>query len=238
MSRQAYRLERQLDPIKTGVERRLSSLRSAQAVFQLAAKQAEFGHLVADGYRQGRYSPIAALVRTLFEDATVLAWMAEPEGSDEQAQRATQVLIAFYRDARNKGHALPPDAEQLMKDTTGRASRKPPSMEDRVRQLDEYERASADGKAFWASHLDHVEMLNAYVHSRLDGDAYFTDPMTRELLGFEALVYGHQYLTLSVVSIVRLSDQNALAVRAQAAFGRIHDQELAELKRLIKPRRR
>jgi hypothetical protein len=144
--------------------------------------------VIADGYRQGRYSPIAALVRTSFEDATLLAWMAEPEGSDEQAQRVTQVLIAFYRDARNKGHALPPDAEQLMKDTTGRASRKPPSMEDRVRQLDEYERASAGGKAFWASHLDHVEMLNGYVHSRLGGDTHFTDPMTRELLGFEALV--------------------------------------------------
>jgi hypothetical protein len=58
--------------------------------------------------------------------------------------------------------------------------------------------------------------------------------MTRELLGFEALVFGHQYLTLSVVSIVRLSNQNALAGRAQTAFAKIHSQELAELQRLIR----
>jgi hypothetical protein len=49
-----------------------------------------------------------------------------------------------------------------------------------------------------------------------------------------ALVYGHQYLSLSIVSIVRLSDQNALAARAQDAFARIHDQELEELQRLIR----
>jgi hypothetical protein len=35
--------------------------------------------------------------------------------------------------------------------------------------------------------------------------------MIRELLDFEALVYGHQYLSLSIVSIVPLSHQNALA---------------------------
>jgi hypothetical protein len=58
--------------------------------------------------------------------------------------------------------------------------------------------------------------------------------MTRELLGFEALVFGHQYLTLSIVSVVRLSDHNSLADRAQAAYGRIHSQEMVEMKRLFK----
>jgi hypothetical protein len=60
----------------------------------------------------------------------------------------------------------------------------------------------------------------------------FTDEMTRELLGFEALVFGHQYLTLS---IVRLSNQNASAASAQEAFGRTHRQEMDELRRLISP---
>jgi hypothetical protein len=58
--------------------------------------------------------------------------------------------------------------------------------------------------------------------------------MTCELLGFEALVYGHQYLSLSIVSIARLSNQNALPARAQDALARIHDQEMEELQRLIR----
>jgi hypothetical protein len=46
--------------------------------------------------------------------------------------------------------------------------------------------------------------------------------------------YGHQYLTLSIVSIVGLSDQSALADRAQAASGRNHEHEMSELNRLIR----
>ena len=234
MSRQAYRLERQLPVILAGAEEWLGTARAAQAVWQFAAKQSEFGHLVVAGYREGRYSPMAALVRTLYEDATLLAWCAAPDDSEEQAPRVLRVLLDYYRRVRDKGRTLPPDAEQMLKQTSGAAARKPPSMEDRARQLDDDERGKQGGKPFWVSHLGHVEMLNAYVHAELGGAPHFVDPMTRELLGFEALVYGHQYLSLSIVSIVRLSDQNALAARAQDAFARIHDQELKELQRLIR----
>lgn len=234
MSRQAYRLERHLGDIRTGAQHRLGNARAGQAVWVLATRQVEFGHLVVAGYREGRYVPAASLVRTLFEDATLLAWMAVPDESEVQTRRTTQVIVSYYKDIMHKGPALPPDAAALVKTTTGKAARKPPSWEDRVRQLDVDEQTKADGKPFWASHVDHVEMLNDYVHSGLGGSGQFTDPMTRELLGFEALVFGHQYLTLSVVSIVRLSDQNALAARAQAAFARVHGQEMSELNRLLR----
>jgi hypothetical protein len=234
MSRQAYRLERQLPAILAGADGWLGTGRAAQAVWQFAAKQSEFGHLVVAGYRKGRYSPMAALVRTLYEDATLLAWCAAPNDSEQQAPRVLRVLLDYYRRARDKGHALPPDADRMLKETSGAPARKPPSMEDRARQLDDDERGNQDGKAFWVSHLGHVELLNAYVHAELGGAPHFVDPMTRELLGCEALVYGHQYLSLSIVSIVRLSNQNALAARAQAAFARTHDDELEELQRLIR----
>ena len=234
MSRQAYRLERALPAISDGAETWLGSGRHGQVVGALAAKQVDFGHLIVAGYRAGRYSAIAALVRTLFEDTTLLAWLAIPDDSTVQAPRVMRVLLQFYRDAQNKGQKLPPDAVKLLQTTTGAAARKPPSWEDRVRQLDADEASKKGGKQFWATHVDHVELLNDYVHSHLAGTGQFNDPRTRELLGFEALVYGHQYLTLSIVSIVRLSDQNALATRAQAAYERIHAQEMNELRRLFK----
>ena len=102
-----------------------------------------------------------------------------------------------------------------------------------MRQLDADEARKPDGKQFWGTHVGHVELLNDYVHSHLAGTGQFTDPMTRELLGFEALVFGHQYLVVSIVSIVRFSNQNALADRAHAAYARIHRQEMNELRRLM-----
>jgi hypothetical protein len=235
MSRQAYRLELQLPKIRAGAEQWLGNPRAGQAVWQFADRQAEFAHLIVAGYRAGRYTPIAALCRTLFEDCTLLSWCAIPKDSTDQAPRVLRVLLDYYRRAQNKGAKLPPDAVLLLKTARGTAARRPPSMEDRVKQLDADEGAKADGKAFWTSHLDHVALLNDYVHAELGGGGRFTDPMTRELLGFEALVFSHQYLSLGIVSIVRLSGQDALAARAQQAFGRMHDQEMRELHRLIKP---
>src|SRR5688572_15283259 len=137
MSRQAYRLERQLPAILAGAEGWLGTARAAQAVWQFAAKQSEFGHLAVAGYREGRYSPMAALVRTLYEDATLLAWCAAPDDSEKQAPRMLRVLLDYYRRVRQKGRTLPPDAEQMLKETSGAPARKPPSMEDSARQLDD-----------------------------------------------------------------------------------------------------
>src|ERR1051326_7074975 len=91
VSRQAYRLERQLPAIFTGAEKRLGGTRAAQAVWQFAAKQCEFGHLVVAGHRDGRYSPTASLARTLYEDATLLAWCAIPDDSEKQAPRVVSI---------------------------------------------------------------------------------------------------------------------------------------------------
>jgi hypothetical protein len=234
MSRQAYRLERALPAVLADGERWLGSLRHAQVVWGVACKQVEFAHLIVAGYRTGRYSATASLVRTLFEDATLLAWMALPDDSDDQAQRVMRVMLQFYREAVNRGREVPPDAVELLKATTGAAARKPPSWEDRVRQVDADERAKPGGKPYLSSHIGHVEMLNNYVHSHLGGTGQFTDPMTRELLGFEALYYSHQYLVMSIVNIARLTDQEALADRAQAAYARTRRQEAAEFQRLFR----
>jgi hypothetical protein len=233
LSRQAYRLDSQLPAIRAGAESWLGHPRCAVAIWQLASKQAEFGHLVAEGYKKQRYSAIAALVRTLFEDATLLAWMSAPNDSEEQTPRVKQVLLDYYREARNQGDDIPPDAIDLLKNTTGKAARRPPSWEDLVRQLDADERRKPEGIAFWQSHVGHVAELNTYVHSDLGGAVQFVDPRLRELVGFRSVVYGLQYLSLSIVSVVRLSNQNALATRAQAAFNAGHGQKMDELKRLF-----
>jgi hypothetical protein len=231
MSRQAYRLESHLESIRLGAQERLNNRRAGEAVWQVSAKEAEFAHLVVAGYRSGYFTPIAAVVRTLFEDTTLLAWMALPDDPQQQATRAIQVLRGFYSDARNRGLTLPLDAIHLLTAVTGSAARKPPSMEDRVRQLDKHERSSG-GKEFWTTHLDHVALLNDYVHANLSGPG-FPDPVKRELLGFSALFYGHQYLALGIVSAVRLSDQNRLATQAQAAYERTHQAQSHQLERLV-----
>lgn len=93
----------------------------------MAAKLAEFGHLVVEGYRQSRYVPAAALVRSLFEEVTMLAWVAAPDDPEAQRRRATRVALDQFRRARHRKQTLPPDAEKLLKHTTGRAAKKPPS---------------------------------------------------------------------------------------------------------------
>ena len=76
-------------------------------------------------------------------------------------------------------------------------------------------------------------MLSDIVHPGLLGPD-FTDPMTRELLGFEAIAYGHQYLALGAVAAARLADLNGLERRVLVAYSRIHETQTRELKRLIK----
>jgi hypothetical protein len=119
MSRQAHRLERQLPTIRAGAEQWLGNARAGQAVWQFADRQAEFAHVIVAGYRAGRYAPIAALCRTLFEDCTLLSWCAIPNDSTHQAPRVLRVLLGYYRRAQNMGAKLPPDAVQLLKNDDG-----------------------------------------------------------------------------------------------------------------------
>lgn len=233
MSHQADRLERRLPRVLSDTEARLGNVRYAQVVWGIAAKQVDFGHLVAAGYRTGRFTAIASLVRTLFEDLTLLAWMALPDDPNNQASRVRRTLLQFYREAVNKGGAIPPDGAGLLKVTTGKEARKPPSWEARVAQLEADEGAKPGGKGFWTSHIAHVEMLNDYVHSNLSGTGQFIGPIWRELLGFEALVYGNEYLLGSIIGVARLAGQDELAHRARAAYDRTHDGDMAELERLM-----
>jgi hypothetical protein len=119
MSRQAYRLERQLEVIHEGASERLGNDRAGMVVWQIASKLAEFGHLVVGGYRDGRYAPEAALVRTLFEEVTLLAWIEVPDDPEQQRNRAIRVALGVYRDAQRRGYELPPDAKRLMREAVG-----------------------------------------------------------------------------------------------------------------------
>lgn len=92
MARQVRRLEEALPQLAASSGRWLDHSRAGQAVWLLAAKEVEFAGLVVAGYRAGKYSAIAALTRTLFEDATLLAWCAVPGYSEEQRPRVLRVL--------------------------------------------------------------------------------------------------------------------------------------------------
>jgi hypothetical protein len=234
MSLQTYRLERQLPAIRDGAAERLGDARVALGAWQMAMKIAEFGHGVVDQYRQRRYAATAALVRTLFEEVTLLAWVAAPDDAEAQLRRMTRVALVVFREAKARGAALPSDAARLLRETTGSAAKKPPSFRDQLKQLDAKEAKAPDGKLFWETHAAHYDLLSDVVHPGFLGPE-FSDPMTHELLGFEALAYGHQYLVIGTVSAVRLADQNALADSAQAAYERVHGVQDAELRRLIKP---
>lgn len=233
MSHQAYRLDRQLDAIREGAEARLGNQRLAMVPWQSAAKLAEFGHGIVGAYRANRYAVAAAATRTLLEEVAQLSWVAIPDDAEAQKVRATRVAVGIFRKAKAEGHPLPSDAERLLRNVRASAAKAMPSFKDQLKQLDANERKS-DGKEFWVSHAGQYGMLNDVVHPGALGPD-FTDPMTRELFGFNAIVYGHQYLSLGIVSAVRLSDQSARSDRAQAAYGRVQPTQQAELKRLIKP---
>jgi hypothetical protein len=98
MSLQAYRLDRQLPAIREGATKRLGESRIAIGVWQMAAKIAEFGHGVVGEYRDRRYGAAAALVRTLFEEVTLLAWVAAPDDAEAQLRRMTRVALILFRE--------------------------------------------------------------------------------------------------------------------------------------------
>jgi hypothetical protein len=239
MSRQACRLERQLSAIRAGAEEWLGDAQCAQAVAELAHKQVDFGHLLTAGYRDGRYSAAAALARTLFEDCTLLAWLSVPRYQDDdalkrqQAIRINRLLLDFYRKARHLEVALPGHAEALIKQTTGEAAKKVPAWERRVELLDQDEAKNPGGIQFWVDHKRHYALLNDYVHPSLGGTPNFVNPKTHEWLGFNALRWGHQYFTTSLVAVCRMSGQGRLGSRAQAAYAAINPTQITELNRLL-----
>ena len=51
-----------------------------------------------------------------------------------------RVLLNYYRRVKQKGYALPPDAERMLKDASGRAARKraPDQLDHLVGQCDRF----------------------------------------------------------------------------------------------------
>lgn len=67
------------------------------------------------------------------------AWVAWPfpVGDDNlQKSRLIQLLLEGWRDGRNRGMKLPPDAVDLLTSTTGKSARDPPSFRDMLKALD------------------------------------------------------------------------------------------------------
>jgi hypothetical protein len=87
---------------------------------------------------------------------------------------------------------LPPDAEQLVVTATGRAARRPVKFQQMLKDLDELERKTPGGKEYWVSHYANFEWTSQHVHPTLYGPLVSVDPSRlNELLGLNALVYGH-----------------------------------------------
>jgi hypothetical protein len=229
-SHQAYRLDRASPTILEAAGRRLGQAQATDGLAVLMAKQAEFGHMLVESYRSGRYRPMAALVRTLLEDTSYLAWVATPGDPEKQTRRMLRGVLAFYRAAEQNGVKLPPAAKTLVRETTGKAARKPPSFEDRLRQLDKHEEETG-GEQFWRSHAGQIAVSNDHVHTTMAGPM-FGISKAHELLGFSTLAYGHQYLTLGAVSAARVAGLDQMAERFTEAYRRVVDLQRRQLGKL------
>jgi hypothetical protein len=232
-ARQARRLDALQPGIQPAVQKRTKEIRLGQAVAQVAAKHAEFAHALVVCYRSGLYSPMAAMTRTVLEDASLTTWAAIPDDTDKQRERLLRIAAAYYRTSEHKGTRLQPDIKRLIASVTGEAARKPPSFEDRLRQLDDHERSIEGGIPFWVSHTAGVEMSNTFVHSNLVGPM-FTDDRTNELLGFQSLAVGHQYFCIGFVSIARLAGRSDVVEKINAGYERVAAIQSEQRSKLIK----
>jgi hypothetical protein len=230
--RQARRLDAFLPDITDAVASRTSNVRYGQAVAQVAAKHAEYAHAMVECYRSVLYAPMPAMTRTVLEDASLLSWLALPDEPADQAQRLRRVVVHLYRTARNKGTKLQPDAEQLVNHTMGQAAKRPPSFEDRLRQLDDHERSIDGGIPFWESHLQGVELANDFVHANLAGPL-FTDAKTHELLGFQALAVGYQYFSIGLIGAARLAGRDDIVEHANRLYERTAATRLEQRDKLL-----
>ncbi|MBX5468875.1 MAG: hypothetical protein IRZ21_03150 [Thermoleophilaceae bacterium] len=212
---------------------RFEEPRIGQLVTHVAAKQSEFGRGVVDAFRSGRFSVATALVRPVLEMTAWLAWPFSTPNDAEQRRRLIRLLLQGYRDARNRGAELPPDAEKLLAETTGSAARRPVAFQQMLKDLDEIERNTEGGKEYWVSHADHFVWASQHVHPSFYGPLVRIGSMEpNELVGVNAVVYGHQYLAISAATCAIAAELQDLKRRVEERYAAVAEIQQAELERL------
>lgn len=213
---------------------RFDEPRIGQLVAHVASRQGEFGDAVVHEFRSGRFSAATGLLRPLLEMTAWIAWPFSLSREGQQKQRLVQLLLQGYRDARNRGVELPADVVRLLAETTGRSARKPVDFRQMLKDLDALERRSEDGTEYWVSHAENFELASQHVHSSLYGPFLGGDSgAANELLGVNALVYGHQYLAMSGVTCAIAADLGELKARIERRFASVTSAQHDELDRFV-----
>lgn len=214
---------------------RFDEPRIGQLVAHVASRQAEFGRGIVDEFRLGRFSAATGLVRSLLEMTAWLAWPFSTSNAGQQRERLIRLLLQGYRDARNRGAQLPPDVVTLLSNTSGKAARKPVDFQQMLKDLDKLERETEGGKEYWVSHSQNFEWASQHVHPSLYGPLVGVDNLERnELLGVNALVYGHQYLAMAGVTCAIAASLEELKSRVEHRYGSVAGLQRKELERLTR----
>jgi len=213
--------------------KRFDEPRIGQLVAHVAAKQAEFGRGIVDAFRSGRFSVATALVRPLLEMTAWLAWPFSTSSESRQRERLIRLLLQGYRDAQNRGVQLPPDAAKLLASARGRAARRPPDFQQMLKDLDELERKTPEGQEYWVSHAKNFEWASHHVHPGLYGPLVSLDKLeTNELVGVNALVFGHQYLAMSAVTCAIAANLEYLKTQIEHRYESVVELQRREIERL------
>jgi hypothetical protein len=213
--------------------KRFEEPRIGELIAHVAARQSEFALAVITEFREGRFSAATAVVRSLFEMTVWIAWPFTVSDETQQRQRLVRILLQGYRDARNIGVTLPPDAVALLAHTTGKAARKPPDFQDVLKQADELERKTEGGNEYWQSHYANWEWASRQVHPSLVGSYLGQDAaVENERIGVNALVYGHQYLALAGVTCAIAASLDDLKSRIEKRYASVAAVQHEEIDRL------
>jgi hypothetical protein len=211
---------------------RFDEERIGQLVAHAASRQAEFGVGIVDEFRSGRFSAATGLVRPLLEMTAWLGWPFSTSNEHEQRERLIRLLLQGYRDARNRGARLPADVVTLLASTTGKAARRPVEFQQMLKDLDELERKTEGGQEYWVSHYKNFEWASRHVHPSLYGPLVRLDGSDRnELLGLNALIYGHQYLAMAAVTCAIAANFEELKSRVEHRYTSVTDLQQTELGR-------
>jgi hypothetical protein len=210
-----------LEQLRAAAAAHFEEPRIGQLTAQTAARQAEYGRVVVEAFRAGRFGAATVVVRSLLEITAWIAWPMCAKEDDQQRARLIRLLLAEYRTARNRGTTLPPDADELLRKTTGRAARKPPDFQQMLKDLDALERETEGGVEFWVSHAANYAWGNEHVHPSLYGPLARGGRLTPDpAIGRNALVTGHQYLAVTGATCALIADLPELKQKIEAHYAK------------------
>jgi hypothetical protein len=221
-----------LQRLSDAASNRFSEPRVGQLVAHVAGRQAEFGRALVDEFRRGRFTVATALVRSMLETTAWAAWPLTTSSEKGQKARLIRLLLEGYRDAQHTGVTIPPDAQRLVKTTTGKAAAGPPSFNDILKQLDALEAKTPGGTPFWVSHADHYNFASDYAHPTISGSFADLAGTAIEWLGVNALARGHQYLALTGATCAVLAELPDLQSKIEGRYAEAAATQQAELTRV------